>query len=169
MSLVQDHPQVDLPDVDYALYDADEHYYEAEDAVTRHLDPAFRHLVRWVDIEGRRTLLVNDKLVTVVPNPSYDPVGVPGSLEVYYRAQNHEGVALRDIIAMHPLQPEYRVREKRLEQMDAQGVAFTWLLPSLGLGLEEMLADEPSALYAAFKRANLLRKLLFWNVSEPET
>jgi predicted TIM-barrel fold metal-dependent hydrolase len=141
-------------DVDYGIYDADEHYYEAEDAITRHLDRAHRGLVRWADIEGRRTLVVNGNLVTVVPNPTYDPVGVPGSLERYFRAMNVEGAALRDIIEMHPIQPEYRVRDKRIARMDAQGVDFTWLLPSLGLGLEEMLRDDADALYAVFRAYN---------------
>src|SRR5437764_854735 len=100
------------PDVDYALYDADEHYYETEDALTRHLDPAFRQVVRWVDMDGRRTLLVNDRLLTVVPNPTYDPVGVPGSLEPYFRAENTEGLPMRNIIEMHRLKPEYRERDR---------------------------------------------------------
>jgi predicted TIM-barrel fold metal-dependent hydrolase len=140
--------------LDYGLYDADEHFYEAEDALTRHLDRSYRNAVRWADIEGRRTLVVNDKLVTVVPNPTYDPVGVPGSLERYFRAENTEGVAIRDIIQMHPLQPEYRERERRTAVMDAQGVELAWLLPSLGLGLEEMLLDAPGALYAIFRAYN---------------
>jgi len=142
------------PVVDYGIYDADEHYYEAEDALTRHLDPRFRNVVKWVDISGRRSMLVNDQLVTVVPNPTYDPVGVPGSLEPYFRAENTAGVPLRDIIAMHPIQPEYRDRDARVKVMDAQGVDFTWLLPSLGLGLEEMLYDDPEALYAVFRAYN---------------
>jgi predicted TIM-barrel fold metal-dependent hydrolase len=142
------------PVVDYGLYDADEHYYEAEDALTRHLPRQYRHAVRWADIEGRRTLLVNGKLVTVVPNPTYDPVGVPGSLERYFRAANVDGMPIRDIIAMHPLQPEYRERDKRLVAMDQQGVDFAWLLPSLGLGLEEMLLDDPEVLYAIFRSYN---------------
>src|SRR5437660_11234242 len=140
--------------VDYGLYDADEHYYEAEDALTRHLSGQFRHAVRWVDIEGRRTMLVNGRLLTVVPNPTYDPVGVPGSLERYFRAKNVEGAPIRDIIAMHPIQPEYRGRSERLAVMDRQGVDFTWLLPSLGLGLEEMLLDDPEVLYAIFRAYN---------------
>src|SRR3954464_858367 len=74
--------------IDYALFDADEHYYEAEDALTRHLDRPHRGLVRWADVEGRRTLIVNGRLVTVVPNPTYDPVGVPGPLDGYFRAEN---------------------------------------------------------------------------------
>jgi predicted TIM-barrel fold metal-dependent hydrolase len=144
----------DVPVVDYGLYDADEHYYEPEDALTRHLDPAFRGVVKWIETGGRRTMLVNDRLVTVVPNPTYDPVGVPGSLELYFRAENTEGIPIRDIISMHPIQPEYRDRDARLKMMDSQGVDFTWLLPSLGLGLEEMLIDDPAALDAVFRAYN---------------
>jgi predicted TIM-barrel fold metal-dependent hydrolase len=140
--------------IDYAIYDADEHYYEAEDALTRHLDRAHRGLVRWADIEGRRTLIVNGRLVTVVPNPTYDPVGVPGSLERYFRAENIDGIPIRDIIEMHSIQPEYRDRDKRLAVMDSQGVELAWLLPSLGLGLEEMLLDDAEALYAIFRAYN---------------
>lgn len=139
---------------DYALFDADQHYYEAEDALTRHLDPAFRHAVRWIDMEGRRTMLVNDKLLTVVPNPTYDPVGVPGSLRVYFRGENVEGRSIRDIIEMHALQPEYRDRDARVAVMNQQGVELAWLLPSLGLGLEEMLLDDPPALHAIFRAYN---------------
>jgi predicted TIM-barrel fold metal-dependent hydrolase len=144
------------PDVniDFEIYDADEHYYEAEDALTRHLEREFRHLVRWADIEGRRTLVVNGKLVTVVPNPTYDPVGVPGSLERYFRAENADGTPIRDIIEMQPIQPEYRDRDQRVKVLDAQGVELTWLLPSLGLGLEEMLLDDAEALYAIFRAYN---------------
>src|SRR2546423_14059649 len=107
-------------DVDYGIYDADEHYYEAEDALTRHLDRSHRGLVRWADIEGRRTLIVNGRLVTVVPNPTYDPVGVPGSLERYFRAENIDGIPIRDIIEMHSIQPEYRDRDKRVAVMERQ-------------------------------------------------
>jgi predicted TIM-barrel fold metal-dependent hydrolase len=143
-----------VPNVDFGIYDADEHYYEAEDALTRHLDPAFRRSVKWIDMEGRRSLMINNKLVTVVPNPTYDPVGVPGSLEVYFRSENVDGKELRDIVKMHRLQPEYRERDARLRVMDAQGVDFAWLLPSLGLGLEEMLSENPASAHAIFTAYN---------------
>ena len=141
-------------EVDYGLYDADEHYYEPTDALTRHLAREFKRTVRWADIEGRQTLVINNKLVTVVPNPTYDPVGVPGSLEVYFRAQNHEARELRDIVKMAPIQPEYRERDARVKVMDAQGVDFAWLLPSLGLGIEEMLSDDPPTAHAIFEAYN---------------
>ena len=42
--------------VGYPMFDADQHYYEAEDAMTRHLPHEFQRMVRWVDIDGRRRL-----------------------------------------------------------------------------------------------------------------
>lgn len=152
MSLLEERPV--LADVTYGLSDADQHYYEAEDAVTRHLPREHRNAVRWVDVDGRRTLLVNDRLLTLIPNPTYDPVGQPGSLEMYFRAENHQGLELRDIVKMGPIPQAARQRDVRLATLDAQGVDLAWVLPSLGLGLEEMLSDDVEALYAVFHSYN---------------
>ena len=146
--------QVAQGQVDYGLYDADQHYYETEDAISRHIDREHRDVVRWIDIDGRRVLLVKNKLFTVVPNPTFDPVGVPGSLERYFRAANVEGEAIVDIMEMHEIQPEYHDREQRVAALDKQGVDLAWLLPSLGFGLEEMLLDDPEDLYAVFRAYN---------------
>ena len=110
--------------------------------------------MRWIDLDGCRALLVNNELFTAVPNPTYNPVGVPGSLERYFRAANVDGEAILDIIEMHEIQPEYHNREDRVAALDAQGVDLAWLLPSLGFGLEEMLLDDPEALYAVFRAYN---------------
>ncbi|MFN8026850.1 MAG: amidohydrolase family protein [Acidimicrobiia bacterium] len=141
--------------IGYGLFDADEHYYEPEDAVTRHLEREFRHAFQWIDVRGRKTLLINNKLLTLIPNPTYDPVGRPGALIDYFRAQNHDGRSLKEILGdVQPVQPEYQSSAARIAAMDAQGVEFSWLLPSLGLGLEEMLKETPDALYGVFRAYN---------------
>lgn len=142
------------PDVDYQLCDADQHYYEPADCLTRHLDPAFRSVVRWADVGGRKTVLIHGKQLTVVPNPTYDPVGAPGSMEVYFRAENHDAREMRDIVTMQPIQPEYRDRDARIARLDQQGVEQTWMIPSLGLGIEEMLQEDPAATIAVFTAYN---------------
>ncbi len=65
--------------MDFHPIDADNHYYEAIDAFTRHLDPKFKTRgVRPVQ-EGKRTqLLVGGKVNNFVPNPTFDPIIVPG-------------------------------------------------------------------------------------------
>jgi predicted TIM-barrel fold metal-dependent hydrolase len=143
------------PGLDYRLFDADEHYYEPEDALTRHLDRKYRHAVRWVDMDGRRSLLIGGKLLQLIPNPTYDPVGRPGSLNRYFRAQNAEGRSLKEILGEpQPIQPEYRDRDARVKVLDEQGVEFAWVLPSLGLGVEEMLKDDHEGLPAVARAYN---------------
>ena len=141
-------------DVDYALYDADQHYYEPQDCLTRHLEREYRSVVKWAQIDNRTTVLIHGKQLTVVPNPTYDPVGAPGSLEVYFRAENQDAKELRDIVSMQPIQPEYRDRAARVARLDEQGVEQTWLIPSLGLGIEEMLQEDPESAMAIFRAYN---------------
>jgi predicted TIM-barrel fold metal-dependent hydrolase len=141
-------------DVDYALCDADQHYYEPQDCLTRHLDKRHKSLLKWANIDGRTTLLIHGRQLTVVPNPTYDPVGAPGSLEIYFRAENHDAAELRDIVKMQPIQPEYRDRDERIKRLDQQGVQQTWLIPSLGLGIEEMLQEDPASAMAVFESYN---------------
>src|SRR5882672_8690984 len=69
--------------VDYQLVDADNHYYEAEDAFFRHGDEAVKRHVRWVS-EGKRRYLVFGDVVTGaantgVPNPTFNPCARPGA------------------------------------------------------------------------------------------
>jgi predicted TIM-barrel fold metal-dependent hydrolase len=99
-------------------------------------------------------VLINGRQLTVVPNPTYDPVAAPGSLETYFRSENFEGKELRDMVTMQSIQPEYRDRAERVKRLDEQGVEQTWLLPSFGLGIEEMLQEDPESTAAIFTAYN---------------
>ena len=138
----------------WPLFDVDQHYYEAEDAFTRHLEPAYRSAIRWVEIDGRRRLLVNDHLFRMLANPTFDPVAKPGVLAEYYRAKNTVGLDPKAMMELEPIRPEYRDRAARVAAMDAQGVGGAVLLPTLALGIEELLHDDPPALHAAFHSFN---------------
>ena len=49
--------------VDFPVFDADNHYYEAVDAFTRHLEPAMRkRAMQWATIDGKERLLVGGKI-----------------------------------------------------------------------------------------------------------
>jgi predicted TIM-barrel fold metal-dependent hydrolase len=138
----------------WPLFDADQHYYEAEDAFTRHLDPEFRSTIRWIELDGRRRLLIGDQLFRMVANPTFDPVAKPGALAEYFKAKNAAGTSTKAMMEMEPIRPEYRDREARVAMLDAQGVASTVMLPTLGMGIEEVLNDDPPALHAAFRAFN---------------
>ena len=81
-----------MPQLDYAAFDADNHYYEAEDAFIRHMPKALRKRgMQWAEIDGRKRLLVGGKINRFIPNPTFDPVAVPGCLDEFFRGRNPKG------------------------------------------------------------------------------
>jgi len=139
----------------YGISDADQHFYEAPDSVTRHLDPQHKDAFRWIQVDGRTMLMLNDKLYKLIPNPTYDPVSPPGSMEKYFRGHNFEGKTLGQIAGpMQPLEQSYRYPEPRMKVLDAQGVDFCIMLPTQALGLEEMLWEDPAACAACVTSLN---------------
>ena len=138
-----------------SIFDFDNHYYEAEDAFTRHLDKRLRNRgVRWADLDGRRRLLVGGKLNTYVANPTFDPVAKPGSLYEWYRGNPEQQTIVEAFGELEPIRPEYRDRDARLAVMDEQGIAGTLLFPTLGVGFEDALRDDPEAAAAVFGAFN---------------
>jgi len=144
------------PAVDYPTFDSDNHYYEATDAYTRYIDPAMaKRAMQWAEIDGRTRLLVGGKVNRFIPNPTFDPVARPGSLDEYFRGRNPEARDMRSLFGeLEPIRPEYRDRDARLAVMDDQGLAGCFLFPTLGVGMEEALAHDPAALVAAFGAFN---------------
>ena len=140
----------------FRAFDADNHYYEAEDAFTRHIDPRMaRRAMQWADVNGRRTLLVGGKVNRFIPNPTFDPVAKPGCLDEYVRGRNPEAKSIREIFGeLEPIHPAYRNRDARLALMDAQELEACFLFPTLGVGMEESLIHDPEALVAAFRAFN---------------
>ena len=79
----------------------------------------------------------------------------PGSLDEYFRGRNPEAQDMRSLFGeLEPIRPEYRDRDARLAVMDDQGLDGCFLFPTLGVGMEEALADDPEALVAAFRAFN---------------
>ena len=85
-----------MADLPFEIFDADNHYYEAEDAFTRHLDPKMRRrCMDWAVVKGRKELLVAGAINRFIPNPTFDPVARPGCLDQYYRGNNPKGHTIR--------------------------------------------------------------------------
>ena len=142
----------------FAAFDCDNHYYEAPDAFTRYLDPAYRKRgMQWAEIDGRKRLLVGGKINRFIPNPTWDPVSKPGALDEYFRGRNPKGADSRELfgeldrLADHP---EYQDRDARLALMDKQGLQGAIFLPTLGVGMEHALRHDIPALLAAFTAFN---------------
>jgi predicted TIM-barrel fold metal-dependent hydrolase len=137
-------------------FDADNHYYEALDAFTRHLDP--RHATRvfeWAKIGKRSYPVLGGKVFRGVKNATFDPVAFPGVLADYFRG-NPNGDDPLELLSRHePIRPEYRDRDARLATMDIHGLEKIWLFPTLGMIYEDPLKHDPGAvqlLFSAFNR-----------------
>ena len=71
---------------DYPFFDADNHYYEALDAFTRHVPAEMRRrCVEWAEIEGRRYHVVGGRVSHAVRNATFNPISKPGSLYDFLR------------------------------------------------------------------------------------
>jgi predicted TIM-barrel fold metal-dependent hydrolase len=140
----------------FKLFDFDSHYYEALDAFTRHVNPALGSRgARFEVLDGKTRFVVGGKINRYIANPTFDPVARPGALHSWYRG-NPEHKTLRDAFGeLEPIRAEYRDRDRRLGVMDEQGVGATLLFPTLGVGMEEALKDDPEAAGQVFSGFNL--------------
>jgi predicted TIM-barrel fold metal-dependent hydrolase len=140
----------------FVLADMDQHFYEAADSFTRHLDKRFQYAIRWAKTEdGRTRLLIGDRVFSMISNPTFDPVAKPGALADYFRGRNSAGADAKGLIgSLEPIRPEYRDRSLRLDVLGRQNVGTACLLPTLALGIEELLHDDPPALHAVLDAFN---------------
>jgi predicted TIM-barrel fold metal-dependent hydrolase len=145
-----------VTDIDFRLFDCDNHYYEATDAFTRHIEPGFaKRTMQWGEIAGKTRLLVGGKINRFIPNPTFDPVSKPGALDEYFRGRNPKGQGTAELFGdLEPISPAYRNRDARLTLMDSQQIEGAIFLPTLGVGMEQALIHDPPALVAAFRAFN---------------
>jgi predicted TIM-barrel fold metal-dependent hydrolase len=140
---------------DWPLFDADQHYYEAEDAFIRHLDPRMqKRCMQWAEIDGKKRLIVGGRINRFIPNPTFDPVARPGCLDSYFRAKTSAKDMREAFGRLEPISPYYRDHEARLHSLDEQGVAGCFLFPTLGVGMEAALEHDLPAMNAAFRAFN---------------
>ena len=141
--------------LDHPVHDADNHYYEALDAFTRHLDPSMApRCVQWAEVGGRQYHLLGGRLSKAVTNPTFDPIAKPGVLASYFRGNAADENPLELLRDREPIRPAYRDRDARLAALDDQGLASTWLFPTLGMVYEAPLRDDPEAVCATFRAFN---------------
>ncbi len=141
--------------LDFEPIDADNHYYEPLDAFTRHLDPAYRDRGVRAVTEGKRThLLIGGRVNRFVPNPTFDPIIVPGCLDSMFRGQIPDGVDPRSLMQVEPLKAAYQNRDERVAVTKRQGLGAVFLFPTLGCGVEEALKHDVPATMASLSAFN---------------
>jgi len=145
----------DFDDLGHPVFDADNHYYEALDAFTRHLDPALGpRCVQWCEIGGRRYHVLGGRVSKAVTNPTFDPIAKPGAMYEYFRGNANGRNPMEFLADREPIRPEYRQPAARAARLDEQGLAGCWLFPTLGMIYEEPLKDDPFAVCQTFRAFN---------------
>ena len=142
-------------DLGFEAFDADNHYYEAEDAFIRHIPRAMaKRCMQWAEIDGKKRLLVGGRVNRFIPNPTFNPVSKPGALDAYFRGRV-SGDDMRQLFGeLEPIPAAYRDRDARVAVMREQGLSGAMFFPTLAVGMEESLRDDVPALCAAFSAFN---------------
>jgi predicted TIM-barrel fold metal-dependent hydrolase len=144
--------------VDFKFFDADNHYYEAEDAFTRYPSDrmARERYVRWLtEADGkRRRLFFGTQEADVVTNPSFHKVIKPGAYQGVLKNLQNDHKTPRVALDLGPINPAFRERAARLAAMDEQGVEKVVLFPTLGVTVEGLMADDAEILHDCFHAFN---------------
>jgi len=144
-----------VSEIDYQAFDADNHYYEALDAFTRHLDPKLGpRCVQWAEIDGRKYHVVGGRVSRAVVNPTFDPIAKAGAMHDYFRGNPDKKQPWEFLVEREPIPAEYRDRDVRLARLDEFGLESIWLFPTLGILYEELLKHDIEAVNLTFTAFN---------------
>ncbi|TDV49876.1 amidohydrolase family protein [Actinophytocola oryzae] len=145
-------PTRELP---FPLFDADNHLYETEDALTRYLPAAYEGAIQYVQVKGRTKIAIRGQISDYIPNPTFEVVARPGAWEDYYRDGNPEGKTLREVTGK-PMKaiPAFREPGPRLELMNELGIARTLMFPTLASLIEERMRDDPELIHVVVHALN---------------
>jgi predicted TIM-barrel fold metal-dependent hydrolase len=139
----------------FPVFDADNHFYETEDAFTRHLSQRYAGLIKYVQVNGRTKIAVNNVISDYIPNPTFEVVAKPGAHMAYYSGHNTEGKTLRELSG-EPMRsvPAFRSAGPRLETLDELGLDAALMFPTLASLLEVRMLDDPELTLAVIHAFN---------------
>jgi predicted TIM-barrel fold metal-dependent hydrolase len=139
----------------YFVFDADNHMYETPEAFTRYLPKEYEGFIKYVQVNGRTKIAVNNVISDMIPNPTFEVVAAPGAQEEYFKVGNPEGKTRREILgkAMRAL-PGFSEVEPRIKLLDELGIDRSLMWPTLASLIEERVRNNPRAVHAAVHALN---------------
>ena len=88
--------------LDFPVFDADNHMYETEEAFTKYLPPEYEGLIKYVQIGKRTKIAVQNKISDYIPNPTFNVVAPPGAQEIEFKLKNPESRTKADTEKLEP-------------------------------------------------------------------
>ncbi|MEE2030666.1 amidohydrolase family protein [Rhodococcus chondri] len=142
-------------DLPYPLFDADNHLYETEEALTKFLPEKYKGAIQYVQVNGRTKIAIRGQISEYIPNPTFEVVARPGAMEDYFKNGNPEGKSKREIFGK-PMKsiPAFREPAARLELMDELNIDRTLMFPTLASLVEERMRDNPELIHAVVHSLN---------------
>ncbi|MBH0123559.1 amidohydrolase family protein [Rhodococcus sp. CX] len=139
----------------YQLFDADNHLYETEEALTKFLPDKYKDAIKYVQVDGRTKIAIRGQISEYIPNPTFEVVARPGAMEDYFKNGNPEGKSKREIFgkSMKSI-PAFREPAARLELMDELQIERTLMFPTLASLVEERMRDDPDLIHAVVHSLN---------------
>ncbi|CAM3077767.1 amidohydrolase [Mycobacterium intermedium] len=130
-------------DLSFPVFDADNHFYEPKEALTKFLPEHRKGVIDYIDVRGRTKIMVRNVVSDYIPNPTFEIVARPGAQEEYFR-HGSGGKSFREVMGK-PMKsiPAFRNPEARLEVLDGLGLDYTLMFPTLASLVEERLKDDP--------------------------
>jgi predicted TIM-barrel fold metal-dependent hydrolase len=141
--------------LDYPVFDADNHFYETEDSLTKFLPERYKNAIQYVQVKGRTKIAVRGVISEYIPNPTFEVVARPGAQEDYFANGNPEGKSYRELMG-EPMKaiPAFREPAARLELLDELNIDRTLMFPTLASLAEERMKDDPLLTHAVIHALN---------------
>jgi predicted TIM-barrel fold metal-dependent hydrolase len=138
------------------VIDADNHLYEQPEALTKYLPALYQGAVKFVTVDGRVQLSIQNRINDFIPNPTFSKVAAPGRFMPYFTAVNPEGLTMREM-AGTPIVPPPAVRDDpaaRLALLDDQGIHKALIYPTLAGMVDSAIRGEPDLNHALIHAIN---------------
>jgi predicted TIM-barrel fold metal-dependent hydrolase len=144
-----------MPRTDIPVFDADNHLYETQEALTKFLPKKYKGAIDYVQVHGRTKIVVQGTISDYIPNPTFEVVARPGAMEDYYKVGNPDGKSRREIFG-DPVRSidAWRNPAARLAKLDEQGLDRTLMFPTLASLIEERMRDNPDLVHAVIHSLN---------------
>ena len=145
-----------MTQLDYLLFDSDNHYYESPDCFSRHIESAYadRAIRATRAADGHWDVTVGDKPYNFM-DVKFDRTNPPGSMYAILRNKDKEGdITWGDSYSADNMLPAFQHRDARLALMDDQGIETALLLPTFGASVEQTMVDDVEQTYANLRSFN---------------
>jgi hypothetical protein len=129
--------------LDYPVFDSDNHMYENTDAFTKFLPSGYEGVVKYIQDGNRTKLSVKDRITRDIPNPTFQRVAPPGG-------QQDDPEHRRSIAGLDAF---FDV-EARYKLMNEYGINRSLMWPTLASVIEQSIPEDPLAQHVIIHALN---------------